>query len=344
MRRMRAAFPCNSMETQILGRSRGWLAYAKQYIEAGEVVAFHTETVYGLGANAFNDEAVLKIFALKGRPADNPLIVHVHKDFDISRLIDGEPPYAAALRAAFLPGALTMVYPSTGKVSKYVSCGLNTLAIRVPSSPTAQAFLREVDLPIAAPSANLSKHVSPVTARHVYDDFNGKIPLILDGGACSGGIESTVLDCTGEVPQILREGLVTREMIASVAGDCKIYVRREGEQPKSPGMAYKHYSPRCKTALCNAAEEAIALYDRERERGGKPCILAESELIPALEEREVLDLGGTGEEMARRLYALLRKAEKTATLLIGVVPKERGGVMAGVMNRFYRAFGGEHEA
>ncbi len=252
------------MQTVIADGNAVWLRAAKKYIESGEVVAFHTETVYGLGANAFDDGAVLKIFALKGRPADNPLIVHVHREYDISRLIDREPPYAAALRSAFLPGPLTMVYPSAGRVSKHVSCGLDTLAIRVPSSPTAQAFLREVDLPVAAPSANVSKHVSPVTARHVYDDFNGKIPLILDGGACDGGIESTVLDCTGEVPQILREGLVTREMIASVAGDCRLYHAAKGERPKSPGMAYKHYSPRCRTAYCVSAEEARKLYEQER--------------------------------------------------------------------------------
>ncbi len=327
------------METQILGCSRGSLARAKQYIEEGEIVAFHTETVYGLGANAFSDEAVLKIFALKGRPSDNPLIVHVHRDYDISALIGGEPPYAAALRAAFLPGPLTMVYPSAGKVSKYVSCGLGSLAVRVPSSPTAQAFLREVDLPVAAPSANLSKHVSPVTARHVYDDFNGKIPLILDGGACTGGIESTVLDCTGEVPQILREGLVTREMIASVAGDCLVYRLRAGERPKSPGMAYKHYAPRCKTAPCRSAAEAAELYRAELQAGGAPCILAERGVAEELSGYDVLDLGGTGEEMARNLYALLREGENRATLLIGVEPRLRGGVMAGVMNRWKRAFG-----
>ncbi len=331
------------METRILGRTRGRFDEAAAFLKAGEVVAFHTETVYGLGANAFDDEAVLKVFALKGRPADNPLIVHVHGDYDIAPLIDGEPPYAAALRAAFLPGPLTMVYPSTGKVSKYVSCGLNTLAIRVPSSPVAQAFLRAADLPVAAPSANLSKHVSPVTAQHVYDDFHGRIPLILDGGACSGGIESTVLDCTGEIPQILREGLVTREMIASVAGDCGIYRRKEGERPKSPGMAYKHYSPRCETAFCRSAEEANAIYDREKARGGAPCILCESGAIAALGGRAALDLGGTGEEMAQRLYALLRRAETAATLLIGIEPRVRGGVMAGVMNRMLRAFGGDHE-
>ena len=181
------------METKILPADEHSLALAKQLIFSGEVVAFHTETVYGLGADARNDDAVKKVFAVKGRPSDNPLIAHVHRDYDISSLIDGEPPYAEKLRKAFLPGPLTMVYPSTGKVSRFVSCGLNTLSIRVPSSPTAQAFLRAVNIPIVAPSANLSKHVSPVSAQHVYDDFAGKIPLILDGGVCTGGIESTVL-------------------------------------------------------------------------------------------------------------------------------------------------------
>ncbi len=221
------------MTTRISPPDKKALAFAKEEIARGGVVAFHTETVYGLGANAFDDRAVAKIFALKGRPADNPLIVHVHKDYDFSALVDFIPPYAKALARAYLPGPLTMVYPSAGKVSPSVSCGLNTLAVRVPSSPTAQAFLRAVGLPIAAPSANKSKHVSPVTAGHVYDDFQGEIPLILDGGACSGGIESTVLDCTGEVPQILRAGLVTREMIAAVAGDCTVY-RMRANSPKAP--------------------------------------------------------------------------------------------------------------
>lgn len=331
------------MVTQISSLNGQALRKAAELIRSGEVVAFPTETVYGLGANAFSDDAVKKIFALKGRPADNPLIVHVAPGYDISSLIDCEPDYAPKLRAAFLPGPLTMVYPSTGKVSRYVSCGLNTLAIRVPASPAAQAFLKAVDLPVAAPSANLSKHVSPVTARHVYDDFDGKIELILDGGPCSGGIESTVLDCTGEIPQILREGLVTREMIASVAGDCGVYHAKAGERPKSPGMAYKHYSPRCKTAYCRSAEEAMALYRAESEAGGTPCVLCERAAAENLKHCKMLVLGASGEEMARNLYALLRQGEKSATLLIGIEPKERGGVMAGVLNRFSRAFGGNHE-
>ena len=334
------------MLTQIVPPEAEWLERAREYLAAGEVVAFHTETVYGLGADARNNEAVARIFALKGRPADNPLIVHVHKDFDISTLIDREQPYAEALRRAFLPGSLTMVYPSRGKVSGLVSCGLPTLAIRVPSSPCAQAFLAAVDIPIAAPSANLSKHVSPVTAQHVLADFERKIPLILDGGACLGGIESTVLDCTGEIPQILRAGLVTREMIASVVGDCGVYRMKEGEQPKSPGMAYKHYSPRCKTAYFRreTLSEALQCYHAEATAGGKPYFLCETALLSELTGKNVLALGETAEEMARNLYALLRRGEEIATLLIAIEPKERGGVMDGVMNRLTRAFGGNYEA
>ena len=327
------------MTTRILDRGTERYALAKRYIEEGEVVAFHTETVYGLGANAFSDEAVKRIFALKGRPADNPLIVHIHRDFSLSPLIDGEPGYAEKLRKTFLPGPLTMVYPSTGKVSKFVSCGLNTLAVRVPSSLTAQAFLKEVNLPIAAPSANISKRVSPVTAGHVFDDFNGKIPLILDGGSCTGGIESTVLDCTGEIPVILREGLVTREQIARVAGDCGVYAHKQGEQPRSPGMAYKHYSPRCKTSYFTEISDAVTAYRREEKEGGTPYILCESSRLSELADLRTLDLGGTAEEMARRLYALLREGETRATLLIAVEPKTQGGAMAGVMNRLTRAVG-----
>lgn len=331
------------MTTEISSPSQEALAKAKEYISAGGVVAFHTETVYGLGANALDDGAVQKIFALKGRPADNPLIAHVHRDYDIRPLVDYIPDYAVALQKAFLPGPLTMVYPSTGKVSKFVSCGLNTLAIRVPSSETAQAFLKKVNLPIAAPSANRSKHVSPVTARHVYDDFKGEVPLILDGGASEGGIESTVLDCTGEDPIILREGLITREMIASVAGRCFVYERKAGEKPKSPGMAYKHYAPQCKTAYFSAEEreKAIKKYREEEATGGKPRFLAENRIADELSKEgfECLLLGGTGGEMAQRLYAQLRQAEKEATLLICIEPTLRGGVMAGVMNRLMRAFG-----
>ena len=332
------------MITRILPVNEESLAWAKQLIGEGEVVAFHTETVYGLGADAMNDEAVAKVFALKGRPADNPLIAHVHAGYDITQLVE-PPTWTARLREAFLPGPLTMVYPSKGKESRLVSCGLPTLSIRVPASPAAQAFLRAADRPIAAPSANRSKHVSPVTAQHVYDDFAGEIPLILDGGASTGGIESTVLDCTGSVPLILRAGLVTREMIAAETGACGVYHMRAGERPKSPGMAYRHYAPACRTAFFRASEcgEALRRYHEEEGAGGTPVVLCERAAVGQFPACRVLDLGASPEEMAANLYAHLRSAEGRATLLIGIEPAARGGVMYGVRNRLLRAFGQTEE-
>ena len=331
------------MITRIEKISPQSLAEAKEIIFGGGVVAIPTETVYGLGGSAFDDEAVRRIFEIKGRPNDNPLIAHVHAEYDLKKIVDYDPPYAQALRRAFLPGPLTLVYPSAGKVSPFVSCGLDTLAVRVPSHEGAQAFLREVDIPVVAPSANLSRHVSPTTARHVLDDFEGRIPLILDGGKATGGIESTVCDVTGEIPVILRPGLVTREMIASVVGECGVYAPelKPGDRAKSPGMMYKHYSPRCRTLLfpCEGAEEAYAAYRRESEAGNRAAILCEDVLAKRLSARGVraLDLGKTAGEMAANLYELLREAEKTADVLIAVEPIEKGGVMAGVMNRLKKA-------
>ena len=331
-----------NMQTNIEKITPESLAKAKRIILDGGVVGMPTETVYGLGGNALDDAAVQRIFAVKGRPADNPLIAHVHPEYDLSKLIDYDPPYAAALRKAFLPGPLTLVYPSTGKVSRYVSCGLNTLAIRVPAHEGAQAFLKEVDLPIAAPSANLSKHVSPTSAQHVYDDFCGLIELILDGGECQGGIESTVCDVTGEVPMILRPGLVTREMIADVVGACDVYKPRlrSGEKVKSPGVLYKHYAPRCKTQLFlpYCMDEANEYAEENMRRGVRVAFLCDSEMIkqilcPAI----VLDLGKTPEEMAANLYARLREAEKLCDLLIIIEPEIRSDKMVGVLNRLWKA-------
>lgn len=328
-----------NMETKIEAISLESLAKAKEIIMDGGVVGMPTETVYGLGGNAFDDDAVKKIFEVKGRPNDNPLIAHVHRDYDLSQIIDYDPPYAKLLRDTFLPGPLTLVYPSTGKVSPYVSCGLNTLAVRIPSHEGAQAFLRAVDIPIVAPSANLSKHVSPTSAQHVYDDFHGKIPLILDGGVSVGGIESTVCDVTGEYPVILRPGLVTREMIADVVGACGEYTPAlDGkEKVKSPGVLYKHYSPRCQTALCQSVDEAARLC--QEQTGKRVALLAEDEVIAAcrLGDVKLLNLGKDEREMASRLYGLLREAEGVCDILIAVEPKKKDGVMVGVLNRLRKA-------
>ena len=331
------------MQTKIKPVTPDSISEAKNIIFDGGVVAIPTETVYGLGGNAFDDEAVKKIFAVKGRPSDNPLIAHVHEGYDLSKIIDFDPPYAKKLREAFLPGPLTLVYPSKGKVSTYVSCGLDTLAVRVPAHEGAQAFLKAVDIPIVAPSANLSKHVSPTTAMHVYEDFEGKIPLILDGGACVGGIESTVCDVTGEVPVILRPGLITKEMIASVVGACEEYIPNleKGEKVKSPGILYKHYSPKCATLLFQEEEleGAFTACAKAKENGQKVAVLCEEKYLPLFQQSgvQVFNLGKTESEMAYRLYELLREAEKVCDLLITIEPNDNGGVMTGVLNRLRKA-------
>lgn len=331
------------METKIKPITPQTLSEAKQIIEEGGVVAMPTETVYGLGGNAFDDAAVQRIFTVKGRPNDNPLIAHVHSDYNLSKIIDYDPPYAKKLREAFLPGPLTLVYPSTGKVSPYVSCGLSTLAVRVPAHEGAQAFLRTLDIPIVAPSANLSKHVSPTSAQHVFDDFEGKIPLILDGGECVGGIESTVCDVTGEIPVILRPGLVTKEMIAEVVGACEEYTPdlAKGEKVKSPGVLYKHYAPKCKTVLYPfvMAAQAKAAYLEKSAKGICVAVLCQQALVAEFQAlgANVLDLGQTEQEMANRLYGSLRQAEKCCDELIVVEPQKQDGVMVGVLNRLRKA-------
>lgn len=327
------------MFTQIKQINQDSLAEAKRWLESGESVAFPTETVYGLGGDARRDDSVRKIYEIKGRPSDNPLIVHVHKDFDLSSLVYDERPYAAELRRAFLPGPLTLVYKSRGTVSSLVSCGLDTLAVRVPSHAGAQEFLKFVDMPIAAPSANISKHISPVSAEHVYEDLKGKLPLILDGGRCTGGIESTVCDVTGEYPVVLRTGLVSAEMIAQVTGKCDVYIPKSGERVRSPGMKYKHYAPKCRTRLFSAEQlnEAHEEFLSLQKKGLRVFVLCEESESGAFPEEYVLNLGNTGKEMAANLYELLHKGEKIADVIVAIEPKKKDGVMAGVLNRLTKA-------
>lgn len=329
------------MQTKILEIDESALKLSKQIILSGGAVAFPTETVYGLGANAFDTSAVENIFKIKGRPNDNPLIVHVHKDYDISTLVSDIPEYAKKLASSYLPGPLTMVYKSRGAVSSAVSCGLDTLAIRIPAHEGAQKFLKYLNLPIAAPSANVSKHVSPTQAEHVFNDLNGRIEVVLQGGRCNGGIESTVLDCTGEFPVILRSGLVTREMIEKVAGKCGEYVYKEGVAARSPGMKYKHYSPNCKTALFNfdELEKAFEEYKKQTEKGIAVCILCDNGVAERIVGAEILNLGKTEAEIAANLYSKLREGEQVADFIIAIAPEKQDGAMAGVMNRLKKACG-----
>ena len=316
------------------------LKKAKDYILADKLVAFPTETVYGLGANAFSDQAISAVYAAKGRPIDNPLIVHVHKDYDIAPLVYNDVEYVKDLKDAFLPGPLTLVYKSKETVSPLCSKDLGTLAIRVPSHEGAQRFLRAVDLPIAAPSANRSKHVSPVTAEHVLDDLGESVSLILDGGRCDGGIESTVLDVTGDTPVILRKGLITSEMIKSVVGKCEYAKDGSLLSARSPGTKYRHYCPKTVTVLFEEGDldGALALYKKFVTEGKRPAIMAVGGVCEKLSGVFKFDLGFSGAEMAARLYYFLREAEKY-DILIGIKFTPTDEIAAGVENRFLKAFG-----
>ena len=320
------------------------LELAKEILLSHGVVAIPTETVYGLGAIGTDPVAVRKIYEIKGRPADNPLIAHVHKGFDIEELVVIERDYVRNLMEKFMPGPLTLVLKSRRVICDEATCGGETLAIRMPSHEGCRKFLEYVNRPIVAPSANISKHTSPVTAAHVFNDLNGKIPLILDGGKCSAGIESTVIDATGETPRILRAGVITREMIAETAGGCGIAEHKEGDKVRSPGVKYRHYRPACDTALYSAdeVETAEERYRTEKAAGKRAFIMAESKVCDTLKERgitDLLDLGGSGEEIAYNLYDKLLEGEKTADIIIAVDFGREDGVYLGVTNRLRKSCG-----
>ncbi len=325
-------------DTKILKIDDNSLDFAKNLILSEELVAFPTETVYGLGALATSNNAVLKTFSVKGRPQDNPLIVHVHKDYDLSSLVIIEYDYVYDLIKAFMPGPLTLVLKSKGNVSPFVTCGLDTVAVRMPSHSDCQKFLKYLNLPISAPSANISKHTSPVTANHVFEDFNGKIDLILDGGKCSGGIESTVLDVTKKVPTILRSGLITANMIKNVVGQCNVAGNNSSSEVRSPGTKYNHYMPKCETALYKRTQLDLAqnLYNEYLKNGKKPCFLCDN-LIESNLNGEKLLLGSTAKEIASNLYLMLHKAESICDILIAIDVETGDEIDLSIMNRLSKA-------
>ena len=329
------------MQTRIEKVTAESVERAKQILQSGGVVAIPTETVYGLGAIGTDSNAVKKIFEIKGRPSDNPLIAHVHESYDLSKLVEIECDYADKLIKAFTPGPLTMVFKSKGVVCSEAVCGGQTLAVRIPEHEGCRELLRAVDAPIVAPSANLSKHVSPVTAEHVYGDLNGKIELILDGGKCSGGIESTVLDCTSKVPRILRAGLITKEMIERVCGGCEIAEHKEGDKVKSPGVKYKHYRPKCETALYDYGdvEGVLSRYQKEERCGKVAFIMCADEFENHFKGKNLLLLGKDERQIAASLYDKLLEGEKKADIIIAMAMPDESGIYLGVMNRLRKSCG-----
>ena len=329
------------METVIKKINKQSIKKAKEILLDGGVIGMPTETVYGLAGVGTNPEAVKQIFAVKGRPTDNPLIAHVHKKYNLDKLVYVEQPYVKKLIKKFMPGPLTLVMNSKGVVCKEAVCGGETLAVRMPSHKGCQKLLRAVDMPLVAPSANVSKHTSPVTAMHVYNDLNGKIPLILDGGKCSGGIESTVLDVTDKTPRILRAGLITKEMIEKVVGSCEIARHLEGDKVKSPGVKYGHYQPKCKTQLFNDGEIDLVkkAYEEELLLGGSPFVMCADKFKKDFIGYNLLLLGETPKEIASNLYDKLLEGEKVATKIIAIAMPDENGIFMGVMNRLKKSCG-----
>lgn len=238
------------------------LKKAAEIIKAGGLVGFPTETVYGIGADAFNEEAVKNIFKAKGRPVDNPLIVHISNFNMIDRLVTNIPDSARILMDAFMPGPITLIMQKSEIVNNTVTGGLNTVAIRFPSHPAARKLIELANTPIPAPSANLSGKPSPTIAKHVADDMTGRIDAIIDGGECSEGLESTVVDCTGDIPVILRPGIITlediREYIPEAETDKNVlHAAEPGEQPKCPGTKYKHYAPDAQVIVIEGEKTSV---------------------------------------------------------------------------------------
>lgn len=336
------------MQTQCLPAGEDTIRLGAELLLQGQLVAFPTETVYGLGANALNEDAVLRIFAAKGRPADNPLIVHVADIQDLAPLCQVDD-RSRHLMDVFWPGPLTLLLPKTPAVPSVVTAGLSTVAVRMPSHPVARALLATCGCPVAAPSANSSGRPSPTKAAHVMEDLQGRIPLILDGGDCEVGLESTVLDMTRDIPVVLRPGGVTPAMLSPILGDVKVadsVLRplQAGEKALSPGMRYRHYAPCGMLTLVSGQPERVCSvcanrYDEALANGKSACILAFSEHIPAYGARYVLSIGSLNrpEEAASRLYDLLRRMdhEGIACIFSEILPAQ--GMGLAVMNRLSRA-------
>ncbi len=323
---------------------------AAAVLKSGGVVAFPTETVYGLGADALLPEGARRIYEAKGRPSDNPLIVHIAAWDALEKITETIPPKARTLADAFWPGPLTMILPKSAAVPYETTGGLETVAVRMPSHPVARALILASGGAIAAPSANTSGRPSPTLAEHVAADLDGRIPLILDGGPVGIGIESTIVDLTGETPQILRPGYVTEAMLAETIGavesDPALTMADPAAHPKAPGMKYRHYAPRAEMTLVRGTQQAVvarinALAAEHRADGLRTGVLCTAETAAQYEADAVKSLGSRSDEavIVRHLYALLREFDEEH---IDVIYSECFSDLtlgAALMNRLEKAAG-----
>lgn len=325
---------------------------AGQIIRDGGLVAFPTETVYGLGADGLNAQASSRIYAAKGRPSDNPLIIHISRMCQVEEIADHIPEVAWKVMEAFWPGPLTVILPKKGCVPDGTTGGLSTVAIRMPSHPVARDLIEVSGRMIAAPSANSSGRPSPTMAEHVYEDLQGKIPMILDGGAVGIGIESTIVDFTGDQPMILRPGYISEEMLGQITGQISTDPAMQSKKAvknvvaKAPGMKYRHYAPKGQMILVEGLEkDVISRINREAlektGQGYRVVILGTEESLPQYVAGYRLSLGSRqdSESIAAGLYRLLRECDAFEADYIYSESFFEDGLGNAIMNRMLKAAG-----
>lgn len=336
-----------AFETEVLQPDHAAIGRAASLLKAGEVVGIPTETVYGLAANAFDREAIKKIFFAKGRPQDNPLIVHIETFDRLRELVTDLPETAVILAKQFWPGPLTMILPKADRVPLETTGGLNTVAVRMPSHPVARELIAACGFPLAAPSANLSGSPSPTTAAHVLQDMDGRIPLILDGGACEVGLESTVIAVQPDRVRLLRPGGITVEMLRAAVPVVEIdngvlHQIDNNVKVSSPGMKYKHYAPKAHVVILDGSLARYAAYvERHKEEPDVYALLFEGEeeavSVPSLRYGAADD----PTSQARGLFACLRELDRLGAKTVYARCPEKAGVGLAVYNRLIRAAGFE---
>ena len=325
------------------------LAEAAEMLRTGGLVAFPTETVYGLGGNALDADAARKIYAAKGRPSDNPLIVHIADPADAEKYAETSELYYK-IAEAFMPGPITVVLNKKAIIPLSVTGGLETVGIRCPGNAAARALIRKAGVPVAAPSANISGRPSPTSAMHVYDDMNGRIDGIVDGGDAAVGLESTIVKIHGESLTVLRPGAITPEMLLSVCDDVKLDegildTLPEGVRPEAPGMKYRHYAPRAKGYLIKSDcregfdSRALAFLQARLRENPKVGVLCFDEYLPHLVGTNVVSFGSKEEdaEHSRRLFDCLRHFDKTDAPEIYAMAGHETGIGLALYNRMLKA-------
>jgi len=330
----------------------GKIRVAAEVLKKGGLVAFPTETVYGLGANALDEKAVLKIFKAKNRPPDNPIIVHVANEDDIYVLAEHVPEIAEKLIGEFWPGPLTLLFVRSEAVPNAVTAGLATVAIRMPSHAVAHTLISEAGIPVAAPSANLAGRPSPTSAKHVLDDLSGRIEVLIDGGEIGYGVESTVLDLTTDPPTVLRPGPTTVEELRKVVGEVEVHPIAKAEVPievaiaRSPGMKYRHYAPAAKVVVVEGPLEGIIrkvqeLVDAQRKPGKKVGVMAMEETAPKYRADVVKVVGGHRDPraVAKNLFKVFRELDAEGVNFVVAEGLEPTGIGLAVMNRLRKAAG-----